>query len=249
MDVDTIDWPDRWKHIHTFLDRPGPFAAEGFAPGEEVKEFFTTTARSDSKMWSPKAVVAAEFINRRVPGVKSSLSTANSRQGRRYYSQFSIIYAGQSRVIIPRMTACYECSLEMQTNQDVSDMHYRQHPRLPEHCIEWASVLEWPRLRNGERGEEFNISGVTYTLTQGLLKHYTAIASTNVLADLIDVLLDRREVQLKKPSLRTAKTSLYMQRLRGNLLKKLGVDWRWEGVTVTDDALPISMSLQVVFKR
>lgn len=22
-------------------------------------------------------------------------------------------------------------------------------PRLPEHCIEWASVLEWPRLRGG----------------------------------------------------------------------------------------------------
>ena len=22
-------------------------------------------------------------------------------------------------------------------------------PRLPEHCIEWASVLEWPRLFPG----------------------------------------------------------------------------------------------------
>ena len=22
-------------------------------------------------------------------------------------------------------------------------------PRLPEHCIEWASVLEWPRVHGG----------------------------------------------------------------------------------------------------
>ena len=22
-------------------------------------------------------------------------------------------------------------------------------PRLPEHCIEWASVLEWPRVQGG----------------------------------------------------------------------------------------------------
>jgi hypothetical protein len=24
-------------------------------------------------------------------------------------------------------------------------------PRLPEHCIEWASVLEWPKVFPGER--------------------------------------------------------------------------------------------------
>ena len=24
-------------------------------------------------------------------------------------------------------------------------------PRLPEHCIEWASVLEWPRVKGGTR--------------------------------------------------------------------------------------------------
>lgn len=23
-------------------------------------------------------------------------------------------------------------------------------PRLPEHCIEWASVLEWPRVQGGQ---------------------------------------------------------------------------------------------------
>lgn len=24
-------------------------------------------------------------------------------------------------------------------------------PRLPEHCIEWASVLEWPKVHGGLR--------------------------------------------------------------------------------------------------
>jgi ubiquitin-activating enzyme E1 C len=72
-------------------------------------------------------------------------------------------------------------------------------PRLPEHCIEWASVLEWPRVfpdqkydtDNPEhiswlyevaskRAKEFNILGVTYFLTQGVVKNIIpAIASTN----------------------------------------------------------------------
>lgn len=74
-------------------------------------------------------------------------------------------------------------------------------PRLPEHCIEWASVLEWPRVfpdkkldnDNPEhitwlydvafkRATEFKIEGVTWTLTQGVVKNIIpAIASTNAI--------------------------------------------------------------------
>lgn len=93
-------------------------------------------------------------------------------------------------------------------------------PRLPEHCIEWASVLEWPRVQGGKpitficaphpdshafqsdkkmdtddpehigwlytvaaaRAKEFNIEGVTWALTQGVVKHIIpAIASTNAI--------------------------------------------------------------------
>ncbi len=74
-------------------------------------------------------------------------------------------------------------------------------PRLPEHCIEWASVLEWPRAKRNEkldtdnpehiqwlfevateRANEFKITGVTWSLTQGVVKNVIpAIASTNAI--------------------------------------------------------------------
>ena len=54
-------------------------------------------------------------------------------------------FKGQSRVIIPRVTACYECSLDMQTKPKTYPMcTIANTPRLPEHCIEWASQLQWP---------------------------------------------------------------------------------------------------------
>lgn len=54
-------------------------------------------------------------------------------------------FKGQSRVIIPRSTACYECSLEMQTKPKTFPMcTIANTPRLPEHCIQWASTLQWP---------------------------------------------------------------------------------------------------------
>jgi ubiquitin-activating enzyme E1 C len=86
-------------------------------------------------------------------------------------------------------------------------------PRLPEHCIEWASVLQWPKVKKGSychlqphltsdikldtddpdhiewlfreasaRASEFKIEGVTWALTQGVVKNIIpAIASTNAI--------------------------------------------------------------------
>lgn len=74
-------------------------------------------------------------------------------------------------------------------------------PRLPEHCIEWASVLEWPKVHGEKkmdtddpehigwlysvaaaRAKEFKIEGVTWSLTQGVVKNIIpAIASTNAI--------------------------------------------------------------------
>eukprot|EP01051_Picozoa_sp_SAG22_P016460 SAG22_NODE_2330_length_2707_cov_11.741181_2_plen_227_part_00 len=72
-------------------------------------------------------------------------------------------------------------------------------PRLPDHCIEWASVLQWPehfpeQKLDGDdpkhimwvyekalgRAQEHSIDGVTYQLAQGVVKRIIpAVASTN----------------------------------------------------------------------
>ena len=111
-------------------------------------------------------------------------------------------FRGQARVILPTLTSCYECSLDMlsaKTTYPVCTI--ANTPRLPEHCIEWASQLEWPRRFPGrkfdadssedvdkmyaislERAAEFGIENVTRSLTLGVVKNIIpAIASTNAI--------------------------------------------------------------------
>lgn len=112
-------------------------------------------------------------------------------------------FKGQARVILPTITSCYECSLDMLSKQTVFPIcTIANTPRLPEHCIEWASVLEWPRVFGTDkkmdkddpdtiqwllntalkRAKEHNIEGVTWSLTQGVVKNIIpAIASTNAI--------------------------------------------------------------------
>ncbi|KAJ3015952.1 hypothetical protein HKX48_004291 [Thoreauomyces humboldtii] len=412
----------RWHDLYKYLDRPGPYANEGFTPGAVVKEFlhsikilvvgagglgcellkdlaltgFTDIHVIDmdtidisnlnrqflfraSDVGRSKAETAAEFIMKRVPGVTITPFFGKIQdKDEDYYDQFTIIicgldsvearrwinatvvnmydedypetfkpiidggtegFKGQSRIILPSITACYECSLDMQTKPTTYPMcTIANTPRLPEHCIEWASVLEWPREfpekkldgddpehikwlldRASSRAKEFDITGVTYSLAQGVVKNIIpAIASTNAivaascateafkiatncstpmsnymmyvgdqgvytytfelqkkedcpvcggvsikieihpsatLQDLIDLLMERKDTQLKKPSLRTESTSLYMQAprmleeaTRPNLVRTIA-DLLSDGeqVTVTDEALPISMNMTVHF--
>src|SRR5882762_3697051 len=59
-------------------------------------------------------------------------------------------FKGQARVILPTITSCYECSLDMLNKPTAFPIcTIANTPRLPEHCIEWASVLEWPRVQAG----------------------------------------------------------------------------------------------------
>lgn len=211
-------------------------------------------------------------------------------------------------------------------------------PRLPEHCIEWASVLEWPRVHGDKkldtddpehigwlfsvasaRAKEFKIEGVTWSLTQGVVKNIIpAIASTNAIiaasccneafkiatssaayldnyfmligtdgvysytfqyekrADcpvcggesmdvqigkewtverLIDMLVERQDIQIKKPSLSTPTKQIYFQAppqleqaTRPNLEKKVSELVEDGGeVTVTASTLPFSLSLRVTY--
>ncbi|RKF62376.1 NEDD8-activating enzyme E1 catalytic subunit [Erysiphe neolycopersici] len=111
-------------------------------------------------------------------------------------------FKGQSRVILPTLTSCIECQLDMHAPRATVPLCTLANiPRQPEHCIEWAHLIAWeqekpfPSLDNDdplhitwlfqkslERAMEFNITGVTYSLTQGVMKNIIpAIASTNAI--------------------------------------------------------------------
>ncbi|KUJ22281.1 uncharacterized protein LY89DRAFT_693715 [Mollisia scopiformis] len=111
-------------------------------------------------------------------------------------------FKGQSRVIYPTMTSCIECQLDMHAPRAAVPLcTLATIPRQPEHCIEWAHIMAWeqekpfPKLDNDDpehitwlykkalaRAAEFNITGVTYSLTQGVVKNIIpAIASTNAI--------------------------------------------------------------------
>ncbi|KAJ3197074.1 hypothetical protein HDU82_001560 [Entophlyctis luteolus] len=400
---DNPDWANRWRHPDVYMQRSGPYAVDGFVPGDELTEFVHS---DDCKILvvgagglgcellknlalmgfkdiqfkdvgKSKAEVAAEFIMSRVSGCKVTPYFGKIQdKDEEYYSQFSIIicgldsvdarrwmnatilgmydeddpttlkpivdggtegFKGQSRVIIPKNTACYECSLSMQTKPVTFPIcTIANTPRLPEHCIQYASILQWPKAfperkidgddpdhidwlfkEASSRAEEFGIRGVTRALTMGVVKNIIpAIASTNAivaaataneafklatscaptvnnymmyvgddglytytfslerkddcpvcgtgtrkitissawkLQEFVDFLLEKPELQLKNPSLRTANKSLYMQSpkaleqaTRPNL-ELLCVELFGSGdvVVVTDAQLPISLQFIV----
>jgi len=200
----------------------------------------------------PKATVAADFINKRIPGARVKAHYKKIQDfDEDFYRGFNLVIAGldsvdarrwingmlinmvvttpdgpdpdtiipmvdggtegfkgQARVILPRLTACFECSLEMFPPQVTYPLCTLAHtPRLPEHCIQWASIIAWTdrtiqkKFPIGtkidtdnpdhmtwlyeaalKRAEEFHIQGVTYKLTQGVVKNIIpAIASTNAI--------------------------------------------------------------------
>ena len=112
-------------------------------------------------------------------------------------------FRGQVKVIVPYTTSCFDCDTDLiNTKRNTYAMcTIAENPRVPEHCIEYAFTIEWKKqFKNKpvdkdsiedvewiyktalERAKKYNIEGVTYNLTLGVIKNVIpAIASTNSL--------------------------------------------------------------------
>lgn len=110
-------------------------------------------------------------------------------------------FKGNARVILPGLTPCIECTLDLYPPQITYPLcTIANTPRLPEHCIEYVKLIQWPKEspwevpidgddpvhinwifeKASERASQFGIQGVTYRLVQGVVKHIIpAVASTN----------------------------------------------------------------------
>ncbi|KAK0947721.1 NEDD8 activating enzyme [Friedmanniomyces endolithicus] len=150
----------------------------------------------------PKASVAADFVMKRCPGCKVTPYVGKIQdKDEDYYMQFNIVICGLDSIEARRWINATLVARYARPARRCTPLHPRHHSPAPQHCIEWAHILKWEEERKDDvldtddpehitwlyqkalsRAREFNIPGVTYSLTQGVVKNIIpAIASTNAI--------------------------------------------------------------------
>ncbi|XP_072454813.1 NEDD8-activating enzyme E1 catalytic subunit isoform X3 [Notamacropus eugenii] len=154
-----------------------------------------------------KAEVAAEFLNDRIPNCAvvppPRLRCPTSKQKDPTCHISSLFGYRLTPECLELETFIYiKCQMPHVVFVNFPMCTIASMPRLPEHCIEYARILQWPKeqpfgegvtldgddpdhiqwvfQKSLERASQFNIRGVTYRLTQGVVKRIIpAVASTN----------------------------------------------------------------------
>uniref|UniRef100_A0A8C7MC54 NEDD8-activating enzyme E1 catalytic subunit n=1 Tax=Oncorhynchus kisutch TaxID=8019 RepID=A0A8C7MC54_ONCKI len=126
------EWDGRWNHINTFLERPGPFTHPDFEPSTESLQFLLDTCKilvigagglgcellkdltcthcsASNRQFAlkdvgrPKADIAADFINGRIPGCNVVPHFKKIQDfDESFYRQFHIIVCGLDSIIARR---------------------------------------------------------------------------------------------------------------------------------------------------
>ncbi|CAD6564353.1 MAG: hypothetical protein ASARMPREDX12_002634 [Alectoria sarmentosa] len=143
-----------------------------------------------------KAEVAAAFVEKRVKGVKIIPYNGKIQdKDEEYYMQFKMVICGLDSIEARRwINATLVDMVDMEDPESLK-------PLIDGGTEEWAHIIAWEEHRKDEvldtddpehitwlyqkalaRAQEFNIPGVTYSLTQGVVKNIIpAIASTNAI--------------------------------------------------------------------